>query len=382
MYIPLVSSSTVAKAMGIWAIYFFLKKENEDRYFWFVNVLLLISTFVQPLVGLQLFLIMTGARVVTLFFEKRFSISKFSPTLLYLLTAGIWIYFLQKDFAAEQIDNRLLFDFFEFRLPHHFIPSAYSKKSAILLLPLFAWSLFFYKKNNSRLFWFFVIALLGCLVYVIGVDFLESSTIVSAQWFKTTIWLKSFSFMAIVAFLERRFDFLSKKIINGLCIWGLRILGVLGVFIIINPISIFKNRTYDFFFLNKNSNSSEIEISEIAKANTPEDALFIIPISNTHFKYYSERSTYIDYKAVIHRKQVIPIWYERAQEVYGVNLETRQSGEEISKVADDRFSNFSEKDLNVFSKKGIQYLLTFKEMNLPYEVIGENEKYRIFKIGN
>ena len=393
MYIPLVASSTIAKSIGIWAIYFFIKPNNleeevqswsrvlkNNKYNWFAFILLIFSTLIQPLVGLQLFLVLSGVQVLSIFFTKKIELRTFFPLLFYTLTAGVWVYVLQKHFSSEQLETHLLFEFLEFRLPHHFIPSYFSKKAAVLLIPLFAYSLSFYFRKNRDVFLFFVLSLLGILIYIIGVEFFEISTVVSSQWFKITIWLKSFSFIALVAFFENRIPFLRQKILQQILLWGLRILGVLSVFIIFHPISIFKNKPYDFFFLQKKQNNYKIEIAEIAKANTPKDALFIIPMSNTYFKNYSERSTYIDYKAVIHRKAVIPIWVQRIQEIYGVNISTRHAGQDIVRTGDDNYRNLTLEDLDGFSQKGIEYLLTFKEVDLPLEKMGENEEYIIYKL--
>ncbi len=385
MYIPLITSSTVAKVFGIWAVYFFLKKENFEKNNlpnrqagWYVYILLSIATFIQPLVGLQLFLVLTGVRVLNVIFNMKIKWREFLPVLFYILTGGVWVFWLQRDFAAGGIDNRLLFDFLEFRLPHHFIPSYFSKKAAIVLLPLFGWSLFFFWKKNRDVFWMFVLTLLGVVIYTFGVDVLEISTIVSSQWFKTTIWLKSLSIIAFISFVESKITVLRKVFFQKICIWGLRVLGVFSVVMILNPVSFFKTRPYDFFFLNKKN--EEIEIAEIAKLNTPKEALFIIPMDHTHFKNYSERSTYIDYKAVIHRKSVIPIWYKRIQEIYDVNIETRQSGKDNVMTGNQNFRNLTTEDLEVFSQKGIQYLLTYKEVELPLERVGENEEYVIYKL--
>jgi len=126
--------------------------------------------------------------------------------------------------------------------------------------------------------------------------------------------------------------------------------------------------------------SCDCYATKIAKENTPKDALFIIPMDHTHFKNYSERSTYIDYKAVIHRKAIIPIWYERIQEVYDVNIETRLSGKDNVMIGNQNFRKLRIEDLKIFSEKGIQYILTYKEVNLPLERVGENEKYVIYKL--
>ena len=378
MYIPLITSSTVAKVFGVWAIYFSLKKENIKNDNWNVYILLAIATFIQPLVGLQLFLVLTGANVLNVVFNKGVEWKISFSVLFYFLTGGVWVFWLQRDFAEGGIDNRMFFDFLEFRLPHHFIPSYFSRKAAILLLPLFGWSLLFYYKKNSTVFWMFVLALLGMFIYTIGVGCMESSTIVSSQWFKITIWLKSLSLIALFSFFEDKIPVLKKEFFQKICTRGLQFIGVISIVLILNPVSIFKTKTYDFFFLSKKN--PEIEIAGIAKEKTPKDALFIVPMNHTHFKNYSERSTYVDYKAVIHRKSIIPIWYKRIQEIYGVNIDTRQSGEDNVLVGNNNFRNLTIEELKRFSEQGIQYLLTFKDVDLPLEKVGENVGFVIYKL--
>ncbi|MEM6966455.1 MAG: DUF6798 domain-containing protein, partial [Bacteroidota bacterium] len=422
MYIPLVTSSTVAKAIGIWGVYFFFfpywflssasplsdklrnpsKEKSEGRnalkghklfedyqYFWFAFVLLGMATFIQPLVGLQLFLILSGVQVINFLWEKKHNGFKkidktnwriFHPLLFYLATAGVWVYFLQSHFASGTIDNWLLFDFLEFRLSHHFIPSYFSKKAAIVLLPLFAWSLFYYFKKSKAVFFYFVITLLGILIYTVGVEIVKNATIVSSQFFKATIWLKSFSFIALMATVESWIPFFQKNIVSKMMTWGIRLCGILTILLILNPVGIFKQRPYDFFFLNKNRVNSIIEIAQIAKAKTPKDAQFIIPIWNTRFKNYSERSTYIDFKAVIHRKAIIPIWYQRIQEIYGINVATKRSGKDIQAEADKNYRAITIEDLRRFHQRGIQYFLTYREIDLPLERVGQNDDYVIYKL--
>jgi len=391
MYIPLITSSTVAKSIAIWAVYFFIKKEKKKREEWYVYVLLSVATFIQPLVGLQLFLVMTGVSVLKAIFnfinkkEKFFSGLPMLPILFYVLTAGLWIFMISKDFAHGEIDNRILFDFLEFRIPHHFIPSYFSKKAALLLIPLFVFGLLYFYKKNKNGFGFFVLGLLGLLIYTVGVEVFEISTIVSSQWFKITIWLKSLSVIALIAFIENKVSFLQTDYFSKVGVWSVRLFGVFSIVMLLHPFSIFQNRAYDFTFLPKKyqtgwSADADIEISKIAKAKTPKDALFIIPASNTHFKFYSERSTYIDYKAVIHRKSVIPIWLERIKEVYGIDVETRRTGQDNVMIGNEFFKKLTTADLNKLSEKGIGYLLTFKEVNLPFEKVGENGEYVIYKL--
>ena len=400
MYIPLFTSSTLAKAIGIWAIYFFLdlsadKAEKKDNNILLVYTLLAIAAFIQPIVSIQLFVILTGVILLSRFdfpssieFDSKNLIQGLTESqtlkktalgiVLYIFTAGVWIFLMNKNFASGEIEKALLFDFFEFRVPHHYMPSYFPIKNYIALGTLFFIGIYFFYKKEKKVFWFFVLVLLGLVFYTLGVEVFQISSIMAAQWFKTTIWLKAFSFIAILSFLEKLIPKNLISFFEKIKTVGLVSIGVFSIYIILNPFARFNAFPYDLPVFQ--SQNAERNISELAKKHTPKDALFIIPMNNTHFKHYAERSTYIDYKAVIHRKSVIPIWYQRIQEVYGIDIKTRQAGRNQYAVGNDFYKKRTLQDLEAFAKKGIDYWITFKDVDLPLEKIVSNEKYVIYKL--
>ena len=378
MYIPLFTSSTLAKALGIWAVYFFL---SNDRKYFPSYLLLILAAVIQPIVSIQLFLLITGVYIVdNLFFSDESN--KWRGLMIgvigYLMTAGVWIYFMNRNFSAGVIDNQLLFDFFEFRDSHHYFPSYFPMKYFVLLIPIFFIGLGYFFKTERKLFLFFGLAMLGLIIFWLGVEVFQISSILSAQWFKSTIWLKAFSFIAIFALAEKSFSFLRENWVNQLAKWGIRIVGIMAILIMIFPFSIFQNRPYDLPFFTLNN--SELEISQIAKSITNKEAVFLIPKDNTHFKYYSERNSFVDYKAIVHRKSFIPTWYERIQSVYGIEVNDRRRGVDVNEKANQFYKNLSIENIQSFSKKGVTHLLTFKGVKLPFKVIGENESYIIYQL--
>ena len=404
MYIPLFTSSTLAKAIGIWAIYFFLKEKN--KHILLVYILLAIAAFIQPIVSVQLFVILTGVIILskfdfqsTLKLNWKDSIQGLTESqilkktglgiLFYLLTASVWVFLMNKKFSSGEIEKALLFDFFEFRVPHHYMPSYFPLKNYFALGSLFLIGIYFFHKNpvptiagsKKELFWFFVLALLGLVFYTLGVEVFQVSSIMAAQWFKTTIWLKAFSFIALVALFEKVLGLKSTPrtlILEALekLKLGFFIVGIFSIYAILNPFGRFQVFPYDLPF--SKNNNAEITISELAKQHTPKDALFIIPMTNTYFKHYAERSTYIDYKAVIHRKSVIPTWYQRVKEVYGIDINTRRTRTNLYAIGNDFYKKRTLQEVQAFAKKGVDYWITFKEVDLPLEKIVTNEKYVIY----
>ena len=69
-------------------------------------------------------------------------------------------------------------------------------------------------------------------------------------------------------------------------------------------------------------NTEDIELiaASWAKENTPKDATFFLPTTFTAFKYESERSSFVDYKAMIHHHDYLGQWQKRIEQVYGFKL--------------------------------------------------------------
>ena len=140
-----------------------------------------------------------------------------------------------------------------------------------------------------------------------------------------------------------------------------------------------KYKTYNFPFLK--TENAEVNISKLAKEKTPADALFLIPSDLTEFRFWSERSSYVDYKATNHRQAAFVEWYNRIQQVYKISLEDRLKGYHLTELANQHFSALTVGDFREFAKnQHITHILAFKNVVLPFQKMGENEKYVIYKL--
>ncbi len=376
LYYNMFVSSTFAKGIAVWAVYFFLNKAWTKAY-----LLISLIAFIQPIVGAQLFILFTGVAVVGNWFD--FLSIKWSKliglSVLFLLTAGIWLVSLKLSMSAGMIDQSLFMEIIEFRLPHHFFPSYYSKKNFLILLPLFLLGLYYFRKADQQLFWFFVIALIGLPVFVVGVEVLLNSTVVATQWFKTTIWLKAFSILAIMAMLEKylagqKIMLLLKRLLYP----SLLILGLLSIGIIYAPFSVFTKRPYDFFFMSQIS--PEVEIALLAKENTSEDAVFVLPVEFSAFKYYSQRSSYVDYKTIIHRNDAFQEWYQKVKTIYNIDIQTRRSGKDPVQIAAQNYAQLDLNTINNLAQNGVTHLVMPSSRKLNYPLLAKNDAFAIYKI--
>ena len=371
LYYNTLSSSLVAKSIGIWSFYFFLKKAPTTA------VLLLIpATLIHPIAGVQLFLICSGIIVVTLI-KTGVSSDKlrlYWSIPVYLLTAGLWLFFLEKQFSGGSLGNEGFFEIIRFRLAHHFIPSAFGLKNYIILLPIFLFAWNHFRKQNDTLFWFFNFAILGLVVYTLGVEVLHGSVFLSTQWFKTTIWLKFFSMIAISTgvadLLKKHFPTLKKSLFFLFAL----ALGALTTYLYWK---IPQRHPSSFDMPWRGDYNDEIAIAQLAKRLTPRDALFITPTYYTHLKYYGKRSTYVDYKAMVHHKSVLQEWYRRVKEIYQFredqNSTQRLSGTPLRLPA-------SPEGIERLKSLDITHMITDAPLTGYAKLLGQRGKYYLYEI--
>jgi hypothetical protein len=382
LYYNLLIPSLVAKALSVWGIYYAM----TERWVKMVPSLI-VATFVQPLVGIQ---------VLLLCFLSTFPIKKEGftqalkktsiPYFIVLVFILPWLFLLYTQHAQGDISDALLFEIMEFRLSHHFFPGWFSKKGYLLIPILTIIGFFKFLKIEPFLSRYIAWASIGCLVYTIGVEWLEIPLFLNTQWFKTTIWIKAFGFIAAFAILEQIlsidrlrtssiYKWLQARHLN----WNLPLLiPILLILIKISPLPFIKNRPYDFPW--QDSMTQEKDISIRAGELSNMEAIFVVPPNFTMFKWYSKRSSYVDYKAMIHHKDVMAEWYQRIQFIYQFNLDTKKQNPDENKAAAQYHRTLTSKKLQEWKTRGIDYIITQKNTQLPLSQLTSNESYTIYAL--
>lgn len=62
---------------------------------------------------------------------------------------------------------------------------------------------------------------------------------------------------------------------------------------------------------------------ELIKTKTEPNTIFLVPPDFTSFKFLSERSSYIDFKAILQDPNYLFPWYDRIQNFYQINYNNR-----------------------------------------------------------
>ena len=376
LYYNMLISSYVAKVFGVWAVYWFIK---ERKIFSFL--LIIFSTLIHPTVGSQLFIIFVSFELLTLVKNKSLNISK-SAIIgigLYLIFGGSYIFFLLNGVNKTGVADKMFFEIFEFRNSHHFFPQYFGLKNYIIEISLFIIGIILmYRMKYRVLFDLSLVIVFGLLIYCIGVFLLQSTLVLSTQWFKSTIWLEFFALIAIGAFFEHKFSVLKKGGINKYVLSTLLLMCFISWIAIIFGASYFQQKPYQFVYgMNL---TQEEEIGLLAKQNTPKGAVFIYPMEFTGFKFYSERSIYVDFKSVVHRKDVLGNWYDRIKLIYGIDINTRRAREDLFIKAKQNYLNYDKSKIVDLKNKGINYIVQYNEVNMELPLVAKNDKYSIYKI--
>ncbi len=369
-------ASYIAKVIGVWAIYFFLK----NKYF-ISFILLIFSTLLHPTVGGQLFIIFIAAMLVNYIIGSKNENRRktFWGIILYLLIAGIYLGLLLKEVNNPGISDKEYFEIFEFRNAHHFFPRYFPLKSYYIEILLYILGIYFmiiYKYEN--LLKLSLIIILGIIVYLTGAFLFEISLILSTQWFKSTIWLELFSLIAVMKYFEKEFPVVLKSYFNKVLLIFLSIITLTSSILAVSGFSYFRQKPYRLFYgLNL---SQEEDLGIKIKDNTEKNAVFVYPIEFTGFKFYSERSAYIDFKSVVHRRDALGEWYKRIKQIYGIDINTRKSGKNLFAIAKDNYKKVDIEKLSELKNLGIDYMVQYNDVVLDLPVIIKNNKYKVYQI--
>lgn len=368
--------SVPAKAIAIWGLIYFFRDKWMSAF-----VLFSASAFLQPLVGLQLAIICISVLFIELYVDKKpLKVHHIFPRLFFELTAGVYIFLIFWNSFNSHITKAERHEFFNiefaFRGAHHYMPFNFPLVYYFWLVPLFLFALFYYKKISRTMFLFFLFDILLLLLYTAGVEWLHFGYIAALQWFKTTLWLKYFSVLAIYILIDRNLPVLKKKMVTNIAYGAIYLSAIVAVICIgwfpeKNPWG------FNFDFGQQRTNDPLIACCIKAKELTPKDALFIQPFNASEFKYYSERSSYVDFKANVRAARQTIEWYNRLGEVYGLQAKPHYAEKQMLDDSKKYYLSLNNDQLNKLAQEGVQYMLTYTDYKTDLPVVYTNDQYKI-----
>ncbi len=372
-------SGSLSTTICIWALFFFIEK----KYLIF-SLLSALATLFHPIVGTQLFILCLGAY----FFSEYKNLFSFKhkklivSILVYVLIVGFPLCLLFKYFTSGEISNEEVYQLVTFRLPHHFIPSLFSLRNYVVLVPLLGFAIAFFYQKDKVVFGFLLTILFSNLVYIFCTDLLHSPILFFSQWTRSSVWMMPFALIAVFCWVETKFVFLLKKMnnlpnfITVLFIFQL----LFAFFIIVNPMKFSNTRHYNLPFLSY-ENTPSIAISLQAKDIVPQDALFVQPTTLNLIKFFGEKSSYVNMIAFPNSKVFYKEWRRRIAKVYHVGpSDIFGNYQKMTTQADENFYALREPDFYALNNEGITHIFTKKTHNLAFPKVLENSEFIIYKI--
>jgi len=314
-------SSTLAKAIASIALLQMLYCR------WLIVGLLLgLASLFQVLVGFQLMLILTVAIPLLVVDGRAFAVIRawtgYLPIALFVIVPT----FRQQFGASIEVDSAIYYEvLYRFRNYHHYLPSLfpwthYLKFIGLVFLGLLSYR--FTQPSDRKFFGVLTgVALIGMVVYTIGLEVLGLNFIGKLQWFKTTVWISAISAVSVAGGLGMLLQsILPSAIVRNALPWVSAGVSVLLLVLITN--SIWLPVDYNGRFMVGNRDLTDLEkMHGWISAHTPKDALFLVPPDNTSFSCQAKRPMPVHFHAIIHTPEFMLPWYEKIRTVYGVGLE-------------------------------------------------------------
>lgn len=358
-YVPQLLPENFAFVFGIWSWWLMMQKKQ------FAASLLLISaTWFQPLAGLQFAVVAFTAFILI----KQINLK---AALLYAACGGI--FFIITALAYQT--NTGSADFFQlfvaFRHPHHYLPFAGGFIN--WLFALFFGIMAYQTKSDFIKNVVFVIGL-GLVLYIPLVSIFHITLVAQMQWLKLLAPVYALGSMATAWFLANKFKLKLPEVKPAFFYTSAIVALILVGLIIINPQINPLNKPFETGNHPRYMDTDLIDICQQISKKTPEDALFIVPFDASAFHYYSRRSAYVGVKTLVHRSDFIPLWFERINDIYGVD-----KSNPMFKQANLANAYYVRNIETLKIPEEVNYVLV-KTGHYPLPAVLKNQSYMVLKI--
>lgn len=338
LYYNMVCGSLIAKSVGIWALWHAYNSK------WIISAAFaVVSTYFHPIAGFQVL-------ILSIVLLNTRNVIKYLALALVLVAP--YVFLLIKDLNTS-LSPSFFSEIMRLRNAHHFFPSHFGLRNYLLLIPLFLMGTYFWRSIDIKIFWLCLFILTGCIFYVITLS-LYPKLAIQTQWFKTTIWLKFFSLLAIIKYAS---SWLSHSSIKK-TVLALSILFILFRFaqLLLSSKSIFDN-------------NDNIRHAENIMRKSKSGDVYIVSPAFTEFKFYSRLSTYVDWKAIPHNGTCLMEWYRRVNLAYGLGASNIGSLRSINEQANDYLLTLSQDQKAILKSEGVSHIIVLDPRGTEFRYI-------------
>jgi hypothetical protein len=103
----------------------------------------------------------------------------------------------------------------------------------------------------------------------------------------------------------------------------------------------------------------EVSLCKKIKDITPQDAVFVQPFEMTALKFHAQRSSYVEFKAIAKNQRDLKKWYERIQEVFGLDYHVDSGGFFMQSKANEHLDHLTSSDINRLKTEGVTHMICY-----------------------
>ena len=343
LYYNMACPSLLSKSAGIWCLWFCFRQDGLKAALCAIG-----ATWLHPVAGFQVFIL--GFALLPAAQWGRYLVVTLVPVAPYL-------FILLKNLSGSA---GTLPEIMALRNAHHFYPAHFGLKNAIILLPLFLAGMVVAYRTDRRIFRLGLWVILGCVAYILALGPYPGLSIKS-QWFKSTIWLEFFSLLMIGAWLSN-----FNPVRDAMNRLGKPVIYLL--YFLMVAVGLYRARFAHWHFP-WSAPDENILAALTAKAQSQPGDLFIVPAGYTSFKFFSERPSWLDWKAIPHRSDCLEEWARRAETAFGLSTGYQGDLEEIDRLSNAHLANLGQASRELLKTAGIKYILFRPEGQSNYRMV-------------
>lgn len=314
-------SSTIAKSLGCFGLFLVI-----DRKWWASGAVLGIATLYQPLVGLQLFVLLAGYKLLESKFRNWSAVFKLSVPFL-AIAAFILIPVLKRQFlSATPIDPELYYDIlYRFRNHYHYLPSLFPLTHYLKLIGLIAlgWLSYFITQPNDRgvFRWFVPLAIIGCLFYWLALEHFGLLGVGKTQWFKSTVWIAALCAILVAGLIGQLIENHSFRISTKRNFTAIYLIIAVLLIVTVTNSKYLPEQFQHKYMIGERVHSDLEKMHDWISQNTKRTDIFLVSPANNGFSCQAKRPMPIHYQAIIHEPFFMLPWYEDFKKIYGVGID-------------------------------------------------------------
>lgn len=340
---PSLISSTLAKAFAAFSFWKFLQRK-----YLLAGLILGLGALFQPLVGLQLGLLLMGAQF--LLRPKDYSALVKFIIPFGLIVSIILVPVLLRQHGQKPLESELYWEIlYRFRNYHHYYPSLFPTGHVIKAIGLAIVGVIiftFLRPKNYRFYLLFIaLSFVGMIVYTVGLELNLLPQVGKTQWFKTSIWVGLLSSVGVAGLLLQlpKVSGIIKVLLPNSYL--LVALVFSGLVLLLNTSSM-PNSSGKYMIGNRTVSELE-KMHNWIDQNTEKDVLVLVPPNDNSFTCQAKRSIPIHFTAIIHEPEFMLEWYQRYSRIYGVTIENMVENAKEDAVVKYSTRNYHEPEYKI-----------------------------------